>query len=220
RMGKLIEKAESEKPFIEKKRSFSIDGESSGGNVILRVEDLSFRFSDEYLIEGLSFELYKGDRFAVRGKNGSGKSTLLKILTGNLGPEKGTVKWSPSVKIGYYAQEFENLDFDKTILEEVTQGDNLLQTKARTLLGCLKIEKDMVFRKIAGLSIGERSKTALAKILMTEPSVLILDEPTNHLEIESREALENAISDYHGTLIVVSHDRYFREKVTDKVIIL
>ena len=220
RMGRLIVKAESEKPFIEKKRSFSIDGESSGGNVILRVEDLSFRFSDEYLIEGLSFELYKGDRFAVRGKNGSGKSTLLKILTGNLGPEKGTVKWSPSVKIGYYAQEFENLDFDKTILEEVTQGDNLLQTKARTLLGCLKIEKDMVFRKIAGLSIGERSKTALAKILMTEPSVLILDEPTNHLEIESREALENAISDYHGTLIVVSHDRYFREKVTDKVIIL
>lgn len=218
RMEKLIEKAESEKPFIEKKRSFSIDGESSGGNIILRVEGLSFGFTDEYLIDGLSFELNRGERLAVCGKNGSGKSTLLKLLTGNLTADDGTVKWSPSVKIGYYAQEFENLDFNKTILEEVTQGDNLMQNKARTLLGCLKIEKDMVFRKISGLSIGERSKTALAKILMTEPSVLILDEPTNHLEIESGEALENAIMNYQGTLIVVSHDRYFREKVTDIII--
>ena len=142
----------------------------------------------------------------------------MKILTGNLTAGQGAVKWSPSVKIGYYAQEFENLDLSKTILEEVTQGNNLLQSKARTLLGCLKIEKDMVFRRISGLSIGERSKTALAKILMTEPSVLILDEPTNHLEIESREALENAVTDYKGTLIVVSHDRYFREKVTVKMI--
>lgn len=218
RMEKMIEKAESEKPFIEKKRSFSIDGESSGGNIILRVEGLSFGFTDEYLIDGLSFELNRNDRLAVCGKNGSGKSTLLKLLTGNLTADDGTVKWSPSVKIGYYAQEFENLDFNKTILEEVTQGDNLMQNKARTLLGCLKIEKDMVFRKISGLSIGERSKTALAKILMTEPSVLILDEPTNHLEIESREALENAIINYQGTLIVVSHDRYFREKVTDRIL--
>ncbi|MBU4486343.1 MAG: ABC-F type ribosomal protection protein [Candidatus Delongbacteria bacterium] len=218
RMEKLIEKAESEKPFIEKKRSFSIEGESKGGNVALRVEDLSFGFSGKFLFDGLSFELNRNDRLAVCGQNGSGKSTLLKLLTGNLTAENGTVRWSPSVKIGYYAQEFENLDFSKTILEEVTQGNNLMQSKARTLLGCLKIEKDMVFRPISGLSIGERSKTALAKILMTEPTVLILDEPTNHLEIESREALENAIMNYQGTLIVVSHDRYFREKVTDKMI--
>jgi ATP-binding cassette subfamily F protein 3 len=148
-----------------------------------------------------------------KGKNGSGKSTLLKIITDNMAQSGGLVNWAPKVKIGYYAQDYENLDLNKTILEEITRGNLREQTQARIILGSLNIEKEDVNRKISLLSIGEKSKTALAKIIFSDSNVLVLDEPTNHFEISAREAFEDALMKFNGTVIFVSHDRYFCDKI-------
>ena len=213
RMEKMIEKAESEKPFIEKKRKISFQENSRENRTVLTVKNLFFAYADQQILADLSLKLVQGDKIAVTGANGSGKSTLLKILAGQLAGFDGEIIINNGVSAGYYAQEYENLDYDKTILEEVLQGDNLKQTQARTILGCLKVKEELVNSKISTLSSGEKSKTALARLLVANPDLLILDEPTNHLEIEARENLEKALKEYTGTLILVCHDRRFREAV-------
>jgi len=213
RVEKMLEKAEAEKPFIEKKRKIAFQENSRENRTVLTVKNLSFAYIDQEILSNLSLKLVQGDKIAVTGANGSGKSTLLKILAGQLAGFDGEIIINNGVSTGYYAQEYENLDYSKTILEEVLQGDNLKQTQARTILGCLKVNEELVNSKISTLSSGEKSKTALARLLVANPDLLILDEPTNHLEIEARENLEKALIDYTGTLILVCHDRRFREKV-------
>ncbi len=213
RINKELEKAESQKPFIEKVRKIHIDNADIRTKFVLKVKNLSKKFSKKIVLNNLSFNLNFGDKIAVVGKNGSGKSTLLKILTGEIKNYSGDFSWTPQADIGYYSQEFENINPEKTIIDEVTDSDYELQTTARTILGCFNIRKDEVFKKIKDLSIGERSKVAIAKIILSKKNVLILDEPTNHLEISAREALENALKKFNGTVVFVSHDRYFQRKI-------
>lgn len=214
RVEKMIEKAETEKPFIEKKRKISFQENNRENRTVLTVKNLSFAYSDHEILNNFSLKLVQGEKIAVTGTNGSGKSTLLKILAGQLAGFSGEIVINNRVSAGYYAQEYENLDYNKTILEEVLQGDNSKQTQSRTILGCLKVNEELVNSRISTLSSGEKSKTALARLLVANPDLLVLDEPTNHLEIEARENLEKALIDYTGTLILVCHDKRFREAVT------
>lgn len=220
RIDKMIEKEEAKKPFMEKERQLSFQDSELKNKIVLNVNKLIKIIDGNTVLGNVSFAVNNGDRFAIKGKNGSGKSTLLKIITNNLTKTDGIFKWAPKAKIGYYTQEYENLDLNSTILEEVTDGNLINQTQARNILGSLKIEKEDVDRKISLLSVGEKSKTALAKILFSNANVLVLDEPTNHLEISAREAFEDALLNYNGTVIFVSHDRYFCEKIETQALCL
>ncbi len=218
RTERLIEKAEAEKPFIEKKRNFHFENLKVKSKQVLAVENLAKTIGSNNVLQNIELHLMTGERVAIIGKNGSGKSTLLKILTGHLNEYQGEMAWSPQVEIGYYSQDHENLNFDNTVMEEVVCGDKQKQTFARTVLGCLRISEQLVHNQIKTLSIGERSKVALAKIIVSGANVLVLDEPTNHLEIAAREALEDALRSYTGTIIFATHDRFLIEKIADRVI--
>ena len=218
RTERQIEKAEADKPFIEKKRSFHFENEHIKSKQILEVVDLTKTFGSNDVLKNIDLHIMNGERIAIIGKNGSGKSTLLKILTGHLDGFEGDMSWSPQVEIGYYSQDHENLNFDNTVMEEVACGDKQKQSFARTVLGCLHILEQLVHNQIKNLSIGERSKVELAKIIVSGANVLVLDEPTNHLEIAAREALEDALQSYAGTIIFATHDRFLIEKIADRVI--
>ncbi|MCF7794185.1 MAG: ABC-F type ribosomal protection protein [Candidatus Cloacimonetes bacterium] len=218
RLNKEIEKAQDEKPWIEKKREIHFEDQEIRARTILRVEKLSKNFVEESVLKDLSFTVENGERFLISGKNGSGKSTLLKILVDQIKEFEGEFSWNPQVKIGYYAQEIEELNPENTILEEMIEGDMTKQSQARTVLGSFNLRKDKVHQKIGSLSIGEKSKTALKKIIISDTNVLVLDEPTNHLEIAAREALEVALMNFKGTIIFVSHDRYLCEKLGENEI--
>ena len=213
RIRKEIEKEESNKPFIAKKRKIQIHDSDLKSRFILKVEKLGKSFGSKNIFQDLSFAVQNHSRLSINGVNGSGKTTLIKILVGEIKDFSGLFSWNPQTKIGYYSQEFETLDEKKSIIEEVVHGNNEIQSEARTILGCLNIRNDKVHQKIKSLSIGERSKTALAKILVSDANVLLLDEPTNHLEISAREALEDALIKFNGAIIFVSHDRYLQEKL-------
>jgi ATP-binding cassette subfamily F protein 3 len=218
RVERKIEEAEADKPFIEKKRSFHFETESIKSRQVLEVEHLTKTFGSKDVLSGINLHVKNGERMAIMGKNGSGKSTLLKILTGHLDGYVGSFTWSPQAKIGYYSQDYENMNFDNSVLEEVTGGDLKKQTFARTVLGCLFVSENLMQNSIRTLSIGERSKIALAKIIVSGANVLVLDEPTNHLEIEAREALEEALQSFNGAILFATHDRYLIEKMADRVI--
>ena len=213
RIQKEIEKEESNKPFIEKKRKIQIHQTDLRSRFILKVEKLGKSFGSKNVFQNLSFSVRNHSRLAINGVNGSGKSTLLKILVEEITEFDGTFFWNPQAKIGYYSQEFENLNEENSIIEDVIQGNYEIQSHARTILGCLNIRRDKVYQKIASLSIGERSKVVLTKLIVSDANVLILDEPTNHLEISAREALEDALIKFNGTIIFVSHDRFLQEKL-------
>ena len=218
RTERQIEEAEAEKPFIEKKRYFHFENLQVKSKQVLKVENLSKIFGSNHVLQNINLHLMTGECVAIIGKNGSGKTTLLKILTGHLNEYQGEMSWSPQVEIGYYSQDHENLNFDNTVMEEVAYGDKQKQTFARTVLGCLHISEHLIHNPIKTLSIGERSKVALAKIIVSGANVLVLDEPTNHLEIAAREALEDALESYTGTIIFATHDRFLIEKIADRVI--
>jgi ATP-binding cassette, subfamily F, member 3 len=216
RLGKEIEKAEEEKPWIEKKREIHFSETGLKVHTILKVEDLAKSFGNKQILRDINFSVRPGERVLVSGKNGSGKSTLLKILTGKISDYDGRFYWSPQAGIGYYSQELEELDPDKNIIEELSEGDKTKEENIRTILGSLNLRKDKVFQKIADLSIGEKSKVALTRVIISEADVLVLDEPTNHLEIAARESLEEALKNFNGAVILVSHDRYLCEKITTR----
>ena len=218
RIRKEIEKEESSKPFIEKKRKIQIHDSDLKSRFILKVENLGKSFDANNVFKSLFFSVPNHSRLVINGVNGSGKTTLLKILIGEITDFDGSFSWNPQAKIGYYSQEFENLNENNSIIEEVIQGNNEIHSEARTILGCLNIRKDKVYQKIRSLSIGEKSKTALAKIIVSDANVLLLEEPTNHLEISAREALENALIKFNGTIIFVSHDRYLQEKLSSETL--
>ncbi|PKL48990.1 MAG: hypothetical protein CVV42_07420 [Candidatus Riflebacteria bacterium HGW-Riflebacteria-2] len=220
RLQRLVDKAQAEKPFIEKKRSIRFPEKNLKNSCVLRVEGLNKTYGSLQLFVDFSLTLLNGERLAIVGPNGSGKSTLMRVLAGYENADSGQINWAPEAVVGYYAQEFEQLDFSATVLEHVLAGDYAGQTRARTILGCLKLEKEKVDQQIGTLSVGERSKTALARLLFMAPDVLLLDEPTNHLEIDAREALEEALAEFAGTVVMVSHDRYFIERSSTRQIIL
>ncbi len=192
-------------------------GQSSGSDV-LTVDNISKRFSEKILFSEVSALVKKKDRMFICGPNGCGKSTLLKILAGMLKPDTGVCEYGSRVCIGYYDQEQQQLNDDHTVLEELwSHSSRLSQKEIRSVLALFLFTGDDVDKKVGVLSGGEKARLTLAKLVLSPANLLLLDEPTNHLDIPSREALESALDAYEGTIIAVSHDRYFVRKLATRI---
>ena len=191
------------------------------GDIVLRVTDLAKAY-DQPLFRGLSFDLKRGQRLGIMGPNGSGKTTLLRILLGDEKPDAGSVARGHLVEFGYYDQHLKSLPGDKTVVRAIWPQDDAQATEqaVRNLLGRFGIVGDLAFQQVDKLSGGERSRAALARIVAQGVNVLVLDEPTNHLDLWACEALEQALLDFEGTVIVVSHDRFFLNRVVDLLVAL
>ena len=189
------------------------------GKDVLSVQELAKSFGPDKLFEDLSFEVKRGERVALIGGNGTGKTTILKMINGLLPPDQGTCSLGSRVQIGYYDQEHQVLHMEKTIFEELSDAyPTLNNTEIRNVLAAFLFTGDDVFQKISSLSGGERGRVSLAKLILSEANFLILDEPTNHLDIASREILEEALNSYTGTLLYVSHDRYFINQTATRIL--
>ncbi len=202
----------------ERSAFFSFTPERESGNVVLQTDDLAIGY-DEALSQGIDLDIRKGDAIALIGPNGIGKSTLLKTIMGQVNPIEGEMNYGTKVDIGYYDQEQEALDPKKSVLNEVWDDHPLTnEERIRTFLGSFLFSGDDVEKSISSLSGGERARVSLAKLALNHDNFLVLDEPTNHLDIDSKEVLENALIDFQGTLLFVSHDRYFINRMATKVI--
>ncbi len=199
--------------------NFSFGEAIRSGNDVVRVEGLSKAFGDKRLFDDLSFEVGRLDRFFILGRNGCGKSTLLKILAEKLYADSGEYVFGSNVKLGYYDQEYQGLDPENTVLDELWDeyGEKSM-TEIRSVLALFRFLNDDVFKKVSVLSGGEKARLTLAKLMLSKVNLLLLDEPTNHLDIASRETLEDAISKFGGTVIAVSHDRYFISKLATRIL--
>lgn len=213
------EKLLSEKVIIKKDKDIKIifDSESLKTKYILEIKDLSINFYN-HCLKDINLSLYAGDKINIYGKNGLGKSTFLKILIGINNNFSGNFYWSPQVKISYFSQNHDNLDFNKSILDEVSINTNKSEPEIRNILAYLKLTEKRIYTKISKLSLGERAKVIIAKIILSDSNVLILDEPTNYLDIKSREALEKALLSFKGAIIFISHDSFFINKISNKSI--
>ncbi|ANS73410.1 multidrug ABC transporter ATP-binding protein [Paenibacillus yonginensis] len=219
---KMLDKMEvMDKPLGDLKRAnFSFEAEIMSGREVLQVDQLSYAFDQDHpLFKNVSFELRRGETAALIGPNGIGKSTLLKILTGDLKPTAGKINWGTKIRIGYYDQEQTHLTGSNTVLEELWSAyPHVEEARIRTILGNFLFSGDDVQKRVSSLSGGEKARVALAKLMLQKANVLILDEPTNHLDLYSKEVLESALLDYDGTLLFISHDRYFLNKMAERVI--
>ena len=189
------------------------------GNDVLTVENLAKAYDGRRLFSDLSFEIKRGERVALIGNNGSGKTTILKMINGLVEGDAGSITLGTNVHIGYYDQEHQLLHMDKTIFEEIADDyPQLNNTKIRNILAAFLFTNDDVFKRIGDLSGGERGRVSLAKLMLSDANFLILDEPTNHLDITSKEILESALNQYTGTVLFVSHDRYFINQTATRII--
>ncbi|GAB6566015.1 ABC-F family ATP-binding cassette domain-containing protein [Bacillus mobilis] len=202
-----------------KSASFHFDIEKQSGNDVLQVKDATIGYDEDPIIEHVTMRLTRGDSVALVGPNGIGKSTLLKSLVNKLPLLHGDVSFGSNVSVGYYDQEQANLTSSKRVLNELWDEYPLQPEKEiRTILGNFLFTGDDVLKPVSSLSGGQKARLALAKLMMQKSNLLILDEPTNHLDLNSKEILENALIDYPGTLLFVSHDRYFINRVTTTVV--
>ena len=218
---KLLDKIEViDKPITgQETMHIKLEPAKESGNDVLSIEGLSKSFGDKQLFSDVSFEIKKGEKVALIGNNGTGKTTILKIINHIIDADAGQVKLGANVEIGYYDQEHNVLHMDKTAFEEI--GDaypGMTNTQIRNMLACFLFTGDDVFKKIGDLSGGERGRVSLAKLMLSNANFLILDEPTNHLDIMSKEILESALNRYTGTVLYVSHDRYFINKTASRII--
>ena len=189
------------------------------GNQVLTVEELAIGYGDKVLAKDISFSLLRGECLGVIGDNGTGKTTFLKTILGSIREISGVMMWGAKTDIGYYSQQLEELDERNEIVQELRRVAPLADNgQLRGFLARFLFTGDDVFKKVSTLSGGEKGRLALAKLIYSNKNVLILDEPTNHLDIPSREALEAALEVYEGTIITVSHDRYFLDKVSTQIL--
>ncbi|ACJ32591.1 ABC-F family ATP-binding cassette domain-containing protein [Anoxybacillus flavithermus] len=201
----------------EKSASFRFEIERPSGNDVLTANDLAIGY-DHIIATNLSFRITRGDSIALIGPNGIGKSTLLKTIIKQLHPKQGEIRYGTNVQIGYYDQEQAQLTSNKRVIDELWDEDRLRTEKEiRTILGNFLFSGDDVLKPVQTLSGGEKARLALAKLMMKKANVLVLDEPTNHLDLDSKEVLEQALIEYPGTIIFVSHDRYFINKIATKI---
>ena len=219
-METRIEKIpEVEKPRKDYMANIQFNG-STSSRIITRVENLSKSFGDRTLYSDVNFTVYAGERLGILGKNGSGKTTLLKILQDREEPTTGEVKMLDSHRVGYFSQVFEDLDEKSRIVDLVMDYTGFNLPEARQLLAHFLFMREEVFKEIKNLSVGERSRVAMACIKGKEPEVLILDEPTNHLDVDTTEILETALQDYRGTIIIVTHDRLLLNNLVEKLLVI
>jgi len=209
-----------EAPQTHRSKAFiRFEASVKSGNDVLSVENLGKSFDNSKLFENVSFNIYKGEKVGLIGPNGIGKSTLFKIILKELTASSGDIKLGHNVFPGYYDQEQKNLDYSKTALDEIWDDHiHLNQTEVRSLLGSFLFKGDDVFKGIQSLSGGEKGRLSLLKLILSKSNFLLLDEPTNHLDIDSKEVLEEALINYDGTVFVISHDRYFLNRVATKII--
>ena len=228
---KSIKRAESREKMLEKMKPVEKPVEMNteihleltpsciSGNDVLSVEHMSKAFPPQTLFKDISFEIKRGEHVAVIGDNGTGKTTLLKILNQVVSADEGSFRLGTNVQIGYYDQEHHVLHMDKTIFDEISDDyPDLTNTKIRNMLAAFLFTGDDVFKLIGDLIGGERGRVSLAKLMLSEANFLILDEPTNHLDITSKEILERALNDYTGTVLYVSHDRYFINQTATRIL--
>ena len=223
---KMLERMDRvEKPTLERRRmGLALDG-WRGSQKVLEIVDLDMAFVDtsgqgdkQIVLAGLELLLWHGERAGLLGPNGAGKSVLFRCILGELEPGGGIIKVGPSVRIGYYAQEHETLNPNKTLIEEIRQVRPMYEERAVRHLGRFLFPYEIVRKRVRDLSGGERSRLQLAKLMLSDANFLLLDEPTNNLDLSSREVLENALDEFEGTVLVISHDRYFLDRVVDRVV--
>ena len=228
---KSIRRAESREKMLEKMKPvekpveasteihLTLEPSCTSGNDVLNVEHLSKSFPSQPLFSDVSFEIKRGEHVAIIGDNGTGKTTLLKILNQVLAADRGTFTLGTNVNVGYYDQEHHVLHMEKSIFDEISDDyPTLTNTEIRNVLAAFLFTGDDVFKRIGDLSGGERGRVSLAKLMLSEANFLILDEPTNHLDIVSKEILERALNDYTGTVLYVSHDRYFINQTATRIL--
>ena len=218
---KMLSKIEVlDKPVtVKDDMNFTLTPRIISGNDVLQINELSKAYGSLSLFSHVSFEIKRGEHVAIIGKNGTGKTTLLKILNGLETQDSGTIRLGSNVEIGYYDQEHHVLHEDKTLFDEISDAyPSMTNTEIRNTLAAFLFTKDDVFKRIKDLSGGEKGRVSLAKLMLSNANFLILDEPTNHLDITSKEILENALNHYEGTLLYVSHDRYFINKTASRIL--
>ncbi len=219
---KLLENMDKmDNPLIKKKElrlKFTVDKESA--KKVLEVNHLSKSFGEKLLFQNISFEVFKGNRIGIIGRNGVGKSTILKIILGLETANEGEVILGDNLKIGYFSQHHNDLDLSNSVLGEIYDNFDITEGEARSLCGQMLFSQDDVFKKLKTLSGGERARVAFLKLLLSKPNFMILDEPTNHLDIETKDILLDALVDYKGTMLVISHDRYFLDEIIEKIYVL
>lgn len=228
---KSIKRAESREKMLDKidvidkptelnnKMNIQLEPNVISGNDVLTVTGLTKSFDGTTLFDNINFEIKRGERVALIGNNGTGKTTILKLINGLIQPDSGSIYLGAKVSIGYYDQEHHVLDPDKTLFEEIQDAyPGLNNTQIRNTLAAFLFTNDDVFKYIRDLSGGERGRVSLAKLMLSNANLLILDEPTNHLDIVSKEILENALNNYTGTVLYVSHDRYFINATATRIL--
>ena len=216
---KMLDKIERvERPLDHTQMHFHLEPRVISGNDVLHVTELSKSYGNLSLFSNLNFEIKRGEKVAIIGNNGTGKTTILKIINQKVEADAGEIKLGSKVRVGYYDQEHQVLDPEKTLFDELQdEYPHLDNTAVRNILAAFLFTEDDVYKRIKDISGGERGRVSLAKLMLSEANLLILDEPTNHLDITSKEILENAINHYSGTVLYVSHDRYFINKTATRI---
>ncbi|WP_106460941.1 ribosomal protection-like ABC-F family protein [Anaerococcus sp. Marseille-P3915] len=218
---KLLDKMEKmEKPIeLQDTMSLKFSPRIQSGMDVLKVDKLAKSFDYREIFKNISFDIYRNERAAIIGDNGVGKTTLFKIILKEEMPDQGTVKLGQSVNIGYFDQEQKSLNLENTIFDEIREAyPRLTNFEIRSYLAKFMFYDDDVFREISELSGGERARISLLKLMISDCNFILMDEPTNHLDIDSKEILEDAILDFEGTLLIISHDRYFLNKIASKIL--
>lgn len=218
---RMLDKIEEiELPPAPRRLDFKLEVETPGYKDVLSIENLYFRYQKDWVLQEFNLHISRGDKIALVGVNGTGKTTLTRLIAGELKPQKGMLRLGNQVQVGYYAQhQIHALHPENTVIDEVTStAATGLISRIRQVLGIFQFGDDEIDKKIKVLSGGEKARVSLAKILLSPVNFLIMDEPTTHLDITAREALEEALANYNGTLLLISHDRYFLDKLVSRVI--